>query len=242
MRVTIICACAALGLVVAGCGSKGSTYQAKPKEQPKPVDAKALTPDNAFPAKVGNQWVYSVTLSGQLANGQSYNGTQDIVWRVAKVEPISDGKRITFEIRESNKVTSRQIWEATSKGLYQREIGIGTKGGHLVFSPSLPAIVFPATTDREFTWKGMGPVPPQNKAGMTTSKSKILPAIVVDTAKTRMSAVPVETKNQYAGGGSSITTVYFVPDIGMVRYMGQTSTSKVRGVTKIVLKSFRAAK
>ena len=238
MRFISYACVAGLCLAIGGCGSKGSSYKPTPAKGPEKASASSLTPETAFPLAVGNQWVYLAEMAAAPTGKQGGRIAQDIVWKVSKVENLPDGKRGTIDVLVKDKVTDRQVWLVTSKGVFQESMSMGK----MKFNPPLPAMLFPMEDGRQFSWKGPSPRPFGNTI-TATSKSKVLAATIVDTQKEPLSAIPIETNTSFGSSqkGIAVSTAYFAPKVGMVRYNHAFRSPEGQSVTRLTLKSFRAA-
>jgi hypothetical protein len=226
------------GLVLAsGCGSGGSNYQPKPS---KPIDPVALKPGEEatiFPMAEGNQWTYVAELSRQAGNSAAQVDTFDVVFAINKVEDTPNGKRahVTVTVDQPNSKPDYQVWLLNDKGLYQ--ISVGT--GRVPFEPAQPAILFPAETGREFTWKGTGMTPIAAKGTLTTT-SKVLAPQLVDAETGRYSAIPVETRGTFATSdakGLVASTAYWSPGVGLVRFRQEIAINQVIAIQTLRLKA-----
>lgn len=240
MRVSSITCGLAAALIAAGCGSKGGSYKPTPAKSVEPTSPSALTADSALPLAKGNQWVYSIEVQGVTSKGQRIGFAQDVAWKVVDVKTsAAGGKQATVEFRDAKnaaKVLDRQVWEVNSKGVFQRTMGLKPVR---TFNPPIPAILIPATSGRSFEWKGLSPQP-FGKPTIATSKSIIQDATTVDTGQESRSGIPVETRTKFPDGGLSIGTTYFVPNVGIARYVHEFASKNGRMVTKMVLKTFRS--
>ncbi|MFY9233207.1 MAG: hypothetical protein WAO58_01985 [Fimbriimonadaceae bacterium] len=234
IKTLFVFACAA---ALFGCGGKSGGYKppaASNKGEPKL--ATELTPQNAFPMAVGNQWVYTVEETAAAANGRTASGKGELVWKIASVKKTATGTQAMVEIIVKKKIVERQAWELNDKGLFQVSMGVTGKN---LFEPPLPNLLFPATKDRAFSWKGTS-MGDNGKRVNISVKGRIGAPRSVDTAKEPLAAVPVESIMTYPDPNTKATsTSFFAPNVGMVRYVSEMSTPKGRIARRVVLKSFR---
>jgi hypothetical protein len=232
---------AATVVFASGCGSgPGSEYQGKPAAKIVPAQVRSGDEQILFPLKEGNQWTYSVD-NQQSIGGQNSSGTAEITIRVAKVTPDAGGIRADLETVDRNgKVNQRQSWAVSAKGIYQ----LATGNPQVVYSPPQPAILFPFKTGDGFEWSGTG-ITPLRRNGTSTNKNRVLAAQEVDTDEGPISAIPVESSGTFeakddkgqAIKGMSVTTAYWAPNVGIVRYRQDLQFGNIRASQTLRLKA-----
>jgi hypothetical protein len=230
---TIIMSGLVLGLC--GCNKDGSGYVAKPV--PKVEDVKLSQGDekNLFPLVEGNQWVYTSEVVLQDSKGQQRSQKSVLTFAVKSVQSAADGKTGLIEISDGGKVTEKQEWQVTSKGIFQ--VSAGDKG--IKFTPPQLALEFPATAGSTFKWEGKGLLPGGGE-GMSKSTGKVLGPQQVDTDLGRMSAIAVETSQQWTADGKpgqASSTVWWAPKVGIVRFHQEIATKGIQAVQTLRLNS-----
>lgn len=215
----------------AGCGSGGGAYVPKPIKAAEPVDVSTTDWSTIFPFKVGNQWTFDVQ-SVRMENGQQVSGSGEVIFRCSKVTPVADGTKAEIEVIVNDKLNETQVWLVNAKGLYQ--ISVGTKA--IPFVPMQPAVMFPPEKDRTFTWEGTG-MTPLGAAGTAKVKSTVDGPLEVDTGMGPMTAIGITSvTNATVNGksGSTKSTTWWKPGVGVVRYFSVTTGSS----QTLKLKSF----
>jgi hypothetical protein len=224
MKVTkLFLLCAAV--VVAGCGSKGSSGYT-----PKPIKTATVTPiapgedKTLFPVAVGNQWTYE-SVSDSVSQNQPRRVTQNITMEVKAIEPDGNGQKVTVELREEDVIKSTQIWKIDDTGVYQ--VSVKTEQAEAQFTPPQCVLKFPVKVDEEWTYEGVAPSAlgiKSNNKSVSTNKGPQL----VDTYAGQVSAYRVDTKTELTGSamqdgksvplaGSQMSSAFFAPKMGMVR-------------------------
>lgn len=224
-------------LALIGCGGKSGSYTPpKSDSSTEPKLSTELTVENVFPLKVGNQWVYTVEESARNTKGQTASGKGEFTWKVLSVKKDGDTTRATIEVTGKNRSIERQVWELNSKGLFQ--VGIGPSGKYM-FNPPMPALLFPVSANRKFTWKGTSMADGGKLVKMVVEGTIGAPRSA-DTAKEPIAAIPVETKMKSEDGTTtSVSTSFFAPKVGMVRYVSEITAKNGSIARRVVLKSFR---
>lgn len=232
---TTLLSLAALALL-GGCG--GDVDSGEPKRA-KPIEKAVFKPGdelNVWPMKEGNQWTYSLT-SVAPRDGRPVETKTEITLRVEKVTPIAEGVRAEIGIidRDGAK-TETQVWDFDKKGIFQVRAGVKM----VTFNPRQPAILFPPDPGKMFTWKGTGLLP-VGPSGQAESASKVLAAQEVDTEQGRVSAFPVESAVGFTLKGTrgvSISTAYWKPGVGLVRYRQEIVVGSLNMAQLMVLKAY----
>lgn len=236
-------ACLAASVFVSGCGSGGSDYKPSPAKPPEPLAFQPGDELSMFPLAVGNQWTYTAESTQAVQGRGSGSGKFEMTLKVLKVTPIAGGNRADIEVitsqstagAETKSNTDRQVWDVTSKGIYQLSVGQPP----VPFEPSQPNILFPPDEGREFSYKGTGVTPAGGK-GSITIESKILPAQMVDAESDSYSAIPVESKGTFQVGntkGQMAALAYWSPKVGLVRFRQELSTGNAIATLTLKLKA-----
>lgn len=228
-------------LVVAavGCGKEGGGYKPTPVAKVAPVTIAEGSEQDLFPLVVGNQWVYNMEFSVEATNQQPQQGQGDLTFRVSSVVNEPDGsKKATIDILTAGKLNERQVWRTNKKGLFQ--ITTGQIANQVTYTPAQPAILFPVTPGKTFTWSGSGAYPGGGK-GTSNSRGVILGSREVDTDMGRMSAIAVESDQSWTTDkgvkGRAASTIWFAPQVGIVRFRQEIAAGNVTAVQKLTLKS-----
>jgi len=221
-------------LTVVGCsggGEGGSAYTPTPTPKLTPVTVAAGQEAKLFPVKVGNTWTYAYT-EQQVRGGRTGTINADMVLTVKKVEPVSGGQRVTMSVTLNGKPAGSQNWLVTSKGIFQQSIG-GT--AITPFNPPLPALQYPVEANKKYSWKG--------KAGSSpmAANAEIIGSTEVDTEMKRFAAIQVDMKYTKLTKGvetKAEQSVWFVPDIGIVRLYDQSASKNVASRLTLSLKDY----
>ena len=212
---------AALSVTMIGCKGSGQPDLSNipPRKEAAPIAQ--VADKDLFPFKEGNEWTYTsqMRLITQKTGDQVQNPL-DVKFKIEKVDESGDTKTVHWVITIGDKIVDKQQWIQNSKGVYQ--LGLGYPN-YQTFSEPQPIILFPVKTGTKFTWHGNGPLT-NGKPGVSQVKSEILAVDNVETGEGNMSAIPVESKQEFKSAdfsGSGIATTYIVPKIGMVRFKQQ---------------------
>ncbi len=216
IRTRVVLMATTMGLLAVGCGSGSGSYEPK---KAKPVESAMLKQGEEarlWPFRVGNQWTFKTSSEARSAEGVSTTENQ-VTLRIDKVTPTEDGSAAEFSFLDRDgKTIDRQVWRLGSKGLYQLRAGLKP----VAFDPPQPAVLFPVKVGKQFSWKGAG-LMPVGQAGPVESKSQILDSQEVDTDQGRVSAIPIETVSTFTFKnvkGAMLSTAYWQPGVGLVRY------------------------
>lgn len=225
------------GTLGPGCGDKssGTSQKMAPK-----IAVATLGPgqeSRLFPLKVGNQWNYVIEVQSFAAGGATRTSVGEMSMRVAKVENKQGSTIATIEVRDSNgRVGQSDIWEVSSKGIFQRTGG----PKQIPFVPPQTNILFPLAPGKTFVWKGSGLVP-TFAVGNSEIRGKVLSPQEVDGAVKRFSAFPVEIEGNFVENsrkGELFATAYWSPDVGLVRYRQEVRSPNAAWVQVIKLKAY----
>jgi len=240
---------AALALA-AGCNKGGGTYQPKPvaKKELQKIDPNLGA--KIWPLEVGNSWTYNVVTESavQVAGGGRSSKNSVLTFSVAKVTPGANGTVVLLEQWDGDvrpEKPGQQQWLVNDTGIYQQWIGNPAQA----YSPMQPAIFFPLEPNATKKTKCVGPVP---VGGMGSQESEItlLQAQFVDTDMGSMTGMPVQTTATWKGktkddkgkevaiSGVLVSTSYFSPNVGLVRFTQETRFGSVVAVQKLTLKSY----
>jgi len=239
MKTTLLTLTAgAVLLALAGCSSK-SAYVPKPVAKIPEASVKAGEEASLWPMQVGNQWIYEAETSAQTAQG---SGSQkaEVTFKVSKSETSNGVTNAVIDIINDGQTVDQTGWRIDSKGIYQ------TSSNKLksAYNPPQPLVTFPITTGKEFSHKGVGPVP-MGGIGQQSTEGKVLGPEEIDTAAGRMSAIAVQTTTTFTKDGksaASVTTLWLVPGKGLVRYRQETRAGQTAAVQLFRLKDFMGSK
>ncbi len=218
---------ASAAALVCGCG-RGSEYQPKPVAKVETVAIHEGVDQNLMPFKVGNEWTFVANVSQNVGGRQRIEPPASQVFKITKVENTPQGARATFEVTLNGSLSSRLIWLANDKGIYQVADGLSLKP----VDPPKPIIVFPAEKGKTFSWSGIATMT-DGKPGRTKSESMILAPQEVETEVGRLSAICVESKVTFGEGkdqSRAVSSIWLVPGVGMALYTQDT------GMDHVVLK------
>lgn len=228
---------AAAAVILTGCGSgdaaKGEQKRAKTIDKAvfKPGDELAM-----WPMKEGNQWTYTLT-SVAPRDGRQAQTVSELTLRVEKVTPKADGVTAVLAVLDRDGArTETQVWDVDKQGIYQ--IRAGAK--QVPFEPRQPALLYPPDPGKIFKWKGTGLLP-VGSTGASESASKVLDAQEVDIEQGRVSAFPVETAVSFTLNrvkGISISTAYWKPGVGLVRYRQEIAVGNANLGQLMILKAY----
>jgi hypothetical protein len=232
---TSFAALVAMGII--GCGSSGpeDRFVAKPPETIPPA---TITPGNEtslMPLDKGNQWTYAVQVisrvKGQVQPMKSYES----VWTVTDSKQTANGIEATIESTSPSDKKSSQKWRSNSKGIYELSDG----NPPVMFNPPFPVILFPVKNETVYKWSGTGPNGTKTP-GPQTSVRTIRASQVVDTEMGQMAAIPVDDSGTLVVSGkkgTSISTIWFAPGVGIVRFRQEVVVSDAGYVLLLKLKS-----
>ncbi|MDX2066108.1 MAG: hypothetical protein SFX74_10225 [Fimbriimonadaceae bacterium] len=198
--------------LLSGCGPK--EYVPTPVDEPKKIDAAAATPKTVIPLTPGKSWTYRIETVA--AGAASAPADKDLmVMQVTGVQDTPKGQLATLEFRRGDKVSDRQQWLVTDKGILQTSAGLS----ETPYQPGQPLFLFPITPGKEVAWKGTGitPIGKPGKMDYTVISRAPEP---VDTGMGKRTGIPVDSVGTFTAGnlkgGYSVTT-WFEPNVGIVR-------------------------
>lgn len=236
LRTHALCVAALLGMGAIGCRKDpNDSYQPQP---PAPVPVANVTPGNEailLPLDVGNQWTYTAQVSAMVGGKQQPTQNFEVTWKIVKTQKSADGTDAFVEITRNGAVNDRQQWRVNSKGAFQ--ISDGLKSAN--YQPPMPMITFPVQANGTFKWQGTGPTP-FNLVAPHKSSSLVRAPQEVDTDLGRFSAYPVESDTRVTVKGKparSVSTVWFAPNIGIVRFRQEAVAGDTGAVVLLKLKS-----
>lgn len=230
-----------------GCGdddSGGSASGGQQTETKTIGDIEGTSPLTLFPHEAGNQWVY-----------ESQGDGQEITFRIKDSQKTANGDVFTLALIRQDAKTKETTetltkWRISEKGLYQISAGQG-----LAYEPALPVVTFPIKVGEESEYKGRGPVALTDKATNVSIKFRVRGVEAIDTPMGSMEAVAFESVGTYtatltdnngnAKAGRALDTMklWFVPDVGIVRYVSQIrSEHGINSVQTLKLKSYTGKK
>lgn len=241
-KIPLIMLVAVAGL--AGCGGgankdgESGTSARKSNYVPQEIDrieAPEFKPgmeDQMFPFKIGNQWSYDAEISFIPANAPAPPKVKKLLrFRCTQVVRTPRGLRANLEVVMDDKVNEVQEWLLTKEGLFQTAVGYPPKP----FNPPQPAFRAPLVTGAKGVWKGTG-FRPDGRVGPLETESKVLEPQVVDTEEGQVTAIPIETRTRFEGG-TALSTTWWTPTIGIVRYRQEAVTKEGVGLQVMRLRS-----
>ncbi len=226
-----------LSLVLGGCLHGGATgYERQPVAEIEPVKLSTGQDANLIPLDKGSIWNYSFE-SEQESNGKVGQGQGAILtYQVTESETANNSTHATFELLQEKTVIERQRWIEDTTGVYQ--VSVGPK--ETAFSTPQPVMMFPVKDHQTFEWRGTG-ICPDGNWGQIVAKSKVLGSQDVDTDVGRISAIAVETNVTFTvsgKAGSAISTTWFKPGVGIVRFKQETLGDKIKTISILRLKNY----
>lgn len=222
-------------LALVGCRGEKDTYKPQPVQEITPVAISEGVDKTLLPLKKGNQWTYTVDVLTMKDGKRAKSNPIELTWKVTDLKQAGAGTIATIEEFQGTSLRGRQVWLLNDKGLYQMSTGLNAKA----FNPPQPVVLFPVQADKQFTWKGTGPTV-LGAASKISSENKILGSQEVDTDIGRLSAIPIESSTAITGvkkQGKSASTVWLVPNTGIVRYRQETVSGTTGTVVLLKLKS-----
>jgi len=229
-KLTVV-ALGALSLALAGCnsgGGKGSAYKPKTAEKVAPAAVAAGQEADLFPMKTGNTWVYEVNASTNGPSGNR-NSSGEITFRITDVKETPDGKEAKVDVSTDGKPTDKLVWRLDKSGLYQVSASVrDPKNGairEVAYEPPLRILKFPlkegSVEEQDVTGVRAGAQP-----GPDHKTVSYLGAQETDTLMGRMSAIVAEETGDFKDKDiqfKSVSTTYWAPKIGLVRYIQEAS-------------------
>ncbi|MCU0316219.1 MAG: hypothetical protein MUC92_06475 [Fimbriimonadaceae bacterium] len=230
-------------LVVTGCNQGGGYVPPKESTVVKKVDLQPGQEKSLWPMKVGTQWTYETndTISGP----QNRSSSNEITLKVANLTEIPGGMRANVDVLVKDKVEDKNIWQITTEGISQ----VAGSGGTSTYEPPFKLVPFPVKEGDTFSFTGMGPAPLYANASSRGTKlqqrvnGKVLGFMEVDTGMGPMRALAVEQTNAYTHQGTdftSRTTSWWVPTVGLVRFVQEATGGGVTYRQTLRLKSHTA--
>lgn len=231
-KIPLVCSALAIGL--AGCNSqpKKAEYVPQEVETISVPEFKTGMESDLFPFKIGNQWTYDAEISFIPADAPAQPMVKKLLrFRCTQVVKTPRGIRANLEVVMDDKVNEVQEWLMNEEGLYQTAVGYPPKP----FNPPQPAFRIPLEAGATYNWKGTG-FRPDGKMGPLSTESKILAPQQVDTALGSVQALPIETRTKFEGG-AAVSTTWWAPTVGIVRYRQEAITKEGVGVQVMRLRS-----
>ncbi len=234
---TTYMAIATAAVLLCGCGSStksgGSTTKA-----PEKITPVSVTPGqeaDLFPAQKDNTWVFESTAS----QGNAVK-TTEVTFKIASIEDTPDGKLIHIEVSSNGQVADKITWRLGPNGLYDYQGSYRKTADDpltpIKYEPAVPIIPFPVKENSEVDVSSTG-TRPLTLPGPFKSKISVLGPQEVDTATGRMSAMCTEQRSQYQNGDIqflTVSTAYWVPKVGLVRYVQDITVRNKAGNTQTV--------
>lgn len=215
-----------IAIFLVGCNNSGGgeTYKPKAQEKITPIQIVAGQEGDFFPAKAGNQWDFEGETLAQLPQGPKTSKTV-VTFKIVEVADTPEGQVATIDVSSDNRVSDRLKWRIGANGIYQISGSIRDKATselkEVKFEPPVPIIPFPVKDGGQIEVSSTGIRP---GAGVGAFKSKVTTDGIqeVDTAMGRFSSLGATAVLSYKEKDISfqtVTTAYWAPKIGMVRYV-----------------------
>ncbi|MBX3112180.1 MAG: hypothetical protein KF857_09240 [Fimbriimonadaceae bacterium] len=222
-------------VALGGCSQGGGGYV---PEKPPEVKNMTVTPGNEaelWPLSVGNEWVYEVQST---QNGGS--ATRELTFKVTASRKEGDATIATLEILEGSKHLDSSDWRVDKSGIYQ----INSTDRRAAYTPPQMLCKFPVKDGETFNQDLKGPAPTTG-ADVVDQKvqNKCRGTERIDTEEGPMEAVTVESNTKFSYKGQDFVTsatLWFVPKVGLARFVQQTSTKDFNGKEIFRLKSHTA--
>lgn len=212
MNLILLAGCVAL----AGCNGGGGSYTPKPVATTPVQTAKEGLDQNYVPFAEGKQWTYTSETVRRVNGRMTKAPDQEVIYKITKVEKIPEGQQITWEIKVGDRVSDRQIWIATEKGIFQTVVGLKEKK----FTTPQPLVLFPVSENQTFDWRGSGALP-DGTLGSNVVKSHVDGMQEVDTEMGRVQGLAISSDLDFAtstGRGKGDSTIWLSPGLGIVRF------------------------
>lgn len=226
----ITCGIIALG----GCSQGGGYVPEKPKE----VKKATLAPGSEaelWPLEAGNQWVYEVQTTQN--SGQA---SRELTFKVTSSRKEGDATIATIEILEGTKHLDSSDWKIDKGGIYQ----VSSSDQQAKYDPPQLLCKFPVKEGETFSQTLVGPAPTTGKDSVSQTVENTCRGMErVDTEEGPMEAVAVESKTSYTYKDRQFkteATLWFVPKVGLARFVQQTTTTDFNGKEIFRLKSHTA--
>ncbi|MBS1707826.1 MAG: hypothetical protein JSS65_03790 [Armatimonadetes bacterium] len=231
-RPTILALVAAAA--VCGCNNNAGYTPEPPKEVQKTTVA-AGDEASLWPLAVGNQWVFEATTT--TANGTT---VKDLTFKVTDNRKEGDKTIARIDILDGSKVVDSIDWAVDKTGIYQ----VTSTNQQAKYDPPQLIVKFPIKDGETFSQQLNGPAPTTGKDVVGQKvESTCLGMQEIDTGEGRMQAVAVESKTVFTYKDDTINTVatiWFVPKVGMARFIQETVGKKVAGKEIFRMKSHTA--
>ncbi len=233
-----------IAALLAGCKTQGSGDNYVPKKKA-PLASGILAPGEEaayFPLNVGNQWTYTYESKVQQGNRVMTGNPIEVTYKITKVTKEPKGKFAVLEIYTEDKLSDRQVWHVDNTGIYQVAMGKNL----VKFSSPQPIVKFPIKEGATFSWNGTGTAG-NGTVGQLSVKSTMTGEQPVDAAGSTFNGIDVSSTGTIKTNkvqAKTVSDVWFVPNVGLVRYQqsatgksadGKTTTARVE---QLRLKSY----
>jgi hypothetical protein len=160
-----------------------------------------------FPLKAGTKWSYEVNQDGKKLKTTS---------QIAKVEAGAEGKSVALlETTVNGEVTGTEHLTTTEKGVFRQRVN------GIELSPPVCVLKYPLKKDE--TWETESTI--ANEQLKVKGKVIANEEVTVPAGKYKAFRVEIETS---AAGMRNITTLWFAPDVGVVK---QSTENEGKAVT-----------
>lgn len=230
-RTLLTVACLA---VLGGC-NQGGGYKPEPPKEVAKASVTAGSETELWPLAEGNLWVYEVQTAVNQGSGQ-----RDLTFKVTRSRKEGDATIATIEVLEGTKHIDSSDWKIDKNGIYQ----LTSTDQKATYNPPQMLAKFPIKPGETFHQDVNGPA-----AG--TSADPVMQSIDttcrgterVDTAQGPMEGVAFESKTTFTYKDKkfvSQATLWFVPKVGLARFVQETASDKFSGKEIFRLKSHTA--
>lgn len=194
---------------------------------------------------VGEQWVYSMEQTTQIAEG-SQSVTMEMTMKVVEVKKGDDGTTAKIESiltdGKGQKLASDTItWLLNDQGLFQASVGSGKE----TYNPPLPLVPLPIVDGTTTQYKGFGPRETVGPEGPIDAEIHHGGWQEVDTDMGRKQAYTIQAVRTWTINSvpaATSLTMWVTPGIGVVRILSETTTQDGRISSIRRIKSHTEAK